>query len=480
MEVSVKSQLIHGVAWNFLEKILIRGTSFFISIILARLLSPSDYGLIGMLAIFVAISNVFIEGGFAKALIQNQECREIDYSTAFVTNIGVSFVVYAILFFMAPLIADFYDEPILIKLTRILSFNFILGAFNIVQRAKLMAVVDFKSLAQINVISSILSGLIGILMAYMGFGVWALVGQSIGATLVLLILFPFYSKWSPSIKFSKEAFRRLFGYGSKLMATGVYAVIFNNISTLCIGKCYQSKQLGFYTRALQFADMMSMTVNDVLGTVTFPVLSQLQSDRERLVSVYQKSLYFTALLIFPIMILCALLARPIILVLLTEKWLPCVVLVQWLFLSRMFTPLSALNMNILNVIGRPDLYMKLDFAKAPLSIIILVITVPISIKAMVIGSFVSSFICFFINAYLPGKILGYGAMRQLKDWRYIILSILVMSSVVWIFLSVVSNIWTQLIGGGIIGLIVYIGCCLIFKVIDEEMLVTLKIKKRHE
>lgn len=477
MAQSVRSQLLHGVVWNFIEKVLIRGVSFFISIILARLLSPSDYGLIGMLAVFVSISNVFIEGGLAKALIQRQDCQDIDFSTAFVANVGMSLVIYLIMFVSAPWIATFYNEPILIPLTRILSLNFILGSFNIVQRAKLMAQVDFKSLAQINVISTIVSGLVGIAMAYWGTGVWALVGQTLCSTIVLIVLLPIYSKWTPSIKFSKDSFSQLFGFGSKLMATGVYSVVLNNISTICIGRFYKSSQLGFYTRASQFSEMISSTLYDVLGNVTFPVLSHLQDDREKLIAVYRKSLFLTAMIIFPIMILCALLARPMVLILLTEKWLPCVVLMQWLFLARMFTPLSAINMNILNAIGRSDLFMKLDFSKAPLILVVLAITIPISVEAITIGSFCISFICFFINAYLPGRIFGYGAIKMIHDWRYIFLSIAIMVIVVFAFLHMISNVWLQLFGGGVIGLIVYIVCCLMFKLIDDDMLRMLKIKK---
>ena len=234
MADSVRSQLLNGVVWNFIEKVLMRGASFIIGIILARLLSPSDFGLIGMLAVFVAVSNVFIEGGFAKALIQRKNCQDIDFSTAFVSNVGMSLIIYVVLFFSAPLIAEFYEEPILIDLTRILSLNFVLGSFNIVQRAKLMAAVDFKSLAQINVISTVVSGCIGVLMAYCGCGVWSLVGQTLCATVVLMILFPFYSKWSPSVQFSKDSFQHLFGFGSKLMVTGVYSVALNNISIFTI------------------------------------------------------------------------------------------------------------------------------------------------------------------------------------------------------------------------------------------------------
>lgn len=476
----VRTQIINGVKWNFVEKVLTHGASFVIGVILARLLSPSDYGLIGMLAIFISVSNIFIEGGFAKALIQKKECKDIDYSTAFVSNMGMSLCIYLFLYISAPWIADFYHEPILIELTRVLALNIILGSFNIVQRARLMSQVDFKSLAQINVISTLISGILGIGMAYMGFGVWSLVGMTMCSSLVLIVVFPFYSKWRPSISFSISSFNHLFGFGSKLMVTGVMSVIVNNISTLCIGRYYKSDQLGYYTRASHFSELVSFTVFEVLGNVTFPVLSNLQDDRERLVAVYRKSLLFVAMIIFPIMVLCTLLARPIVVILLTEKWLSCVILMQWLFLARMFTPISAINMNVLNAIGRSDLFMKLDFAKIPLDILILVITIPIGVKAIVIGTFINSFICFFVNAYLPGRIFGYGGLRQLSDWRFIILSILIMTSAVWTFLYFVSNVWLQLICGGLLGLIVYVGCCFAFKVVDEEMLVMLKIKKRHE
>lgn len=479
MAQSVRKQLTHGVLWNFIEKILMEGAQFIIGIILARLLLPSDYGLIGMLAIFVAISNVFIDGGFAKALIQKKECTDIDYSTAFVSNIVISLIIYVILFVSAPWIAVFYHEPILTDLTRVLALNFVLGSFNIVQRARLMSNVDFKSLAKIRVLSVMVGGIVGVVMAYTGFRVWSLVGQTMSATLLQIIVFPFFSKWKPSLRFSKDSFRNLFGFGSKLMVTGVYSVIINNISTIAIGRAYRSSQLGFYTRASQFSQLISFTVNDVLGNVTFPVLSHLQDDKDHMVSVYRKVLYLTAMVIFPIMILCTLLARPIILILLTEKWLPCVVLMQWLFLARMFTPLSSVNMNILNAVGRSDLFMKLDFSKAPLIILTLVITIPISVEAICIGTFVNSFICFFVNAYLPGRMFGYGAWKQIKDWRYILLSLLIMTILVYTFIYFVENMWLQLFVGGIIGIVTYIACCFFFGVINEEMIQMITLRKKN-
>ncbi len=470
MEHKTKSELLRGVIWNGLEKILMKGSSFVIGIILARLLSPSDYGLMGMLTIFVMLSNVIIEGGFAKALIQKKDCSNIDYSTAFFSNVGISIVIYIVLYFIAPYVATFYEEPQLVSLLRILAINFVLGALNIVQRAKIMAAVDFKSLAQINVLSTILGGVVGILMAYNGWGVWSLVGQTIGMSVVMIILFPLYSKWTPTLTFNKESFSKLFGFGSKLMLTGFASVIVNNIATICIGKYYKSSQLGYYTRASQFSEMIAWTISDVLGSVTFPVLSKLQDDTQQLVNVYRRSLFYTALIVFPIMILCALLAKPLVVMLLTEKWMPAVFLLQILCLARMFSPLSAINLNLLNAIGRSDLFMKVDFSKFPLILVTLAITIPLGVDAIVIGSLVNTFICFFVNAYYPGKLYGYGALEQIKDFKKIFFAIIPMIFVVLLVEYLFDNNFVVLFLGSLIGIATYVSVCLLLKVVTVQKL----------
>lgn len=463
---SIKSKTLKGIIWNSIEKFLVRGTSFAISIFLARILSPSDYGLIGMLAIFIAISNIFIESGFSRALIQKQDCTDLDYSTIFYANISISIFIYIILFFFAPYIANFYDEPLLCDILRVLSLNFVLGSFNVVQRAKLMAKMDFKSLAKINFIGTLIGGLSALYLAYRGLGVWALIYQNIITTIISLFLFPYYSRWKPILAFSFYSFKRLFSFGSKLLISGVFATIVNNIATIAIGKAYQSEKLGFYTKASSFSELIAWSINDVLGSVTFPVLSELQNEKDRMIRVYRKSLFYSAMFVFPIMILIVLLAKPMIIALLTEKWLPCVVLLQILCLARMITPLSSINMNLLNAIGRSDLYMKIDLYKIPLVLIVLAITIPISIKAIVIGNFFNSFVCFFINAYYPGKFFGYGAWEQIKDWKYIFISLLIMAIVVLLFNELFENNWIQFIGGGLIGFFTYIICCFKFNLIN--------------
>ena len=462
----LKSKLLIGIIWNALEKLSVKGITFVLGVILARILSPHDYGIIGMLAFFISVSNVFIEGGLAKALIQKKQCTELDYSTAFYANLFSAILIYLILFISAPLIASFYEEPLLVDITRILSLKLLLGSFNLVQRAKLMVAMDFKSLAMINFIGTLFGGILGICLAYCGYGVWALVWQIIAATLTMSILFPFYSKWSPSLVFSMLSFKQLFTFGSKLLISGVLAIVVNNISTLCIGKMYKSTQLGYYTRATQFSDLIAYTVYDILGSVTFPALSQLQDDRDKMLLVYKQTLHFTALVIFPVMILMALLARPLVIVLLTEKWLPCVLLLQILCIARMFTPLSAVNMNILNAIGRSDLFLKLDMVKILYYIIILVITIPLGVKAIVIGNLIYTFIGFFVNAYLPGKLFGYGAIKQIRDWGRIFLALLAMVASVCLFIYFVSSPFFQLFGGVCIGSVIYIYIGFRLKIID--------------
>ena len=480
MADQIKKQLVSGLLWNALEKFLLQGVTFFIGIILARLLSPSDFGLIGMLSVFLYIINAFVNSGLNSALVQKHNCSSLDYSTVFTVNLVIAITGAVILFFAAPSIANFYHEPLLTPITRVLGINVILSALNIVHRSQLTIKVDFKSLAKINVINTIVGGTVGIVMAYTGFGVWSLVGQSMASTLSGMILLPIYSKWKPSIRFSKQSFHQLFGYGSKLLVTSIYSVIINNISTLFIGRTYSSKDLGFYTKANQTPNTVSNFIYGILGTVTFPVMSEIKEDKERMLRLYKKALYTTAMLVFPMMMLFCVLSKSFIVVALTEKWLPCLTMMQLYCFARMFTPLSALNISVLNASGRSDLFMWMDLSKAPLILGALAITIPISVEAIVWGSTVVTIICFFINSYLPGRLYGYGAFKQLYDWRYIILSVVIMTACVWLLVHYLKNYWLQLILGSITGSIVYLVCCLLFGVIKKEMLQELVVKIKQK
>lgn len=464
---SLKSKAAKGMAWSAFGTFSTQGISFVIGIILARLLMPADYGLIGMLAIFFAVSQLFVESGFSSALIQKIDRTETDYSTIFYFNLLVSFALYLVLFFTAPLIAQFYNTPELTLLTRVLSLNILISALAIVQQARLKILLDFKTPAIITMISVAISGVLGVTLAYSGYGVWALVVQSLSATGIRTVLLFLFNKWIPKLVFSIFSLKQLFGYSSKLLAAGLVATIVNNLYSILIGKIFSPRDLGYYTRAKQFPELLSTTITSILQGVTFPILASLQNDRDRMVSVYGRLMRITVFFVIPLLTLFALLAEPFIRLFLTEKWMPVVPLIQWLCFARMITPVSALNMNILNAIGRSDLFFKVDISKLPLAIIVMIITVPLGLKAVVIGHFCTTLISFFINTYYPGKIFGYGAMRQIKEMKTVVIATLIMSTSVFGITHFLSGDFIQLLAGSVLGIITYLLSAYLLKI--EEL-----------
>ena len=334
----------------------------------------------------------------------------------------------------------------------------------------LISRVNFKALAKVNFMGTFVGGIVGVILAYNNMGVWALVAQTLFNTITMLLLFPFFSKWKPLLVFSIDSFTQLFKYGHKLLISSIMSVFFNNISTIGIGKLFNKSEVGLYTRAVQLSELINTVICEVIGTVTFPFMSKFQDDENRLIVLYKKSLFYTAMISMPIMIIIAVLAKPIVLLLFTEKWLSCVLMLQILCLARMFTPMTSLNLNILNAIGRSDLYLKLDFVKIPIAILRLGITVPMGVTAIVIGELIDTILCFFINAYYSKKKFNYGAIEQFKDWRYIIFSVIIMGVSVILFSSLIDIIWIQVIGGIVVGIISYISCCFLFKLIDLKMI----------
>jgi len=453
---SLKSTATRGMLWNALEKFSVQAGQLIIGIILARILMPEDFGLIGMLSIFIAISQTFIDSGMGSGLIQKKNRTEIDFSTVFVFNFAVSATFYLILYITAPLIADFYNMPQLVDLTRVLAIIIIINSLAIVQRSRLTINIDFKTIAKVNVVSVFTSGAFGILFAYMGYGVWALVIQQLINALVAVIMFWFLSRWKPSFLFSKQAFKDLFGYGSKLLLSGLYAQTMANIYNIAIGKAFSAAELGFYTRAKSFAELTAGTVTSVLHQVSFPILSSLQEDRKRMVHIFSRMIRMSSFIIFPAMTMLAILADPIVRLLLTEKWLPAVPLLQLMCFARVFYPISVINMNILNAIGRSDLFLKVDLSKFPISIVALIVTIPLGVEAMVIGHVVTSFISYIINSYMPGKLFGYGALAQLRDMVPVLIATAITGAIVFVANSFVDNISLKLLFGATIGLVVYL------------------------
>jgi teichuronic acid exporter len=453
---SLKKKAINGILWSTVERFSVQGLQFIVGIILARLLLPSDYGLIGMMAIFLAISQTFVDSGFSNALIQKKNRNETDYSTVFYFNIGIGLFFYLILFFCAPLIANFYNTPELTSLTKFIGINVFISSLAVVQQAKLTIALDFKTQAKASFYSVIVGGVIGVTMAYKGYGVWALVVQSIVQNGLNTLFLWLLSKWMPKAVFSIASFKQLFSFGSKLLVAGLLNTIFKNIYLLVVGKLYSTSQLGFYTRALQFQKFPSENVTGIIHRVTFPVLSSIQDDKKRLEIIFRKFIRLSAFVIFPLMIGLAVVAEPLIRLILTEKWMPVVPLLQLLCISGVLYPLHAININILNVKGRSDLVLKLEVIKKILIVITILITFSFGVKALVIGQIFTSIIGFFVNTHYTGKMINYGSWKQIKDIIPIVLIALFMALGVWIAMPIVDNDALKLFTAFVVGIILYI------------------------
>lgn len=476
MTANVKNKFFSGIFWTSIQNISLKVLGLVFTIVMTRLLTPGDYGLIGMLAIFIAISEVFILSGFGDALVQKKDCNDDDFSTAFYFNIAIAVIIYFILFFSAPLISKFYHEPQLVILTRVLSLNFVFGSLNIVQQSKLIKAMDFKPLAFISLISVVVSGLLGVIMAYLGFGVWALVSQYLCLTLTRVIAFPFFTKWHPNRPFNRESFYHLWHFGSRMLVTGGLSVAIRNISSILIGRYYDKDQVGYFSRSQSLAIVPSETLFSVLSSVTYPALCEYQDDPERRLGIYRKVLFNTVLLVSPIIVILALLAEPLVIVLFTEKWAACIPILQALLLAGIFLPAGATHTSLLRSSGNTTLYMKLYFITGPLSLLAVIIAIPYGVIAMAWSTFLGALIAYIVPAYVIGKKFGYTLWEQLWDWRKVFVSLIIMSIGVWGSIHWITIMWVQILVGGIIGILLFLICCKIFKLIDKDIIMAIKIK----
>lgn len=416
MSENITKETLKGAKWTAIEKIALRAIQFIIGLILAKLLTPSDFGLVGMLSIFIALSQAFIDGGFGNALVRKTNRTEIDNSTAFYFNIVLGIFCYIVLYLLSPWVAIFFKMPILKDLLRVISLSLILNSFTIVPIAKLTTEINFKAQARATVISVIISGIIGITMAYHGYGVWALAWQTILSALLRCAILWFQCKWRPNLVFSTTSFKELFSYGSKLLTANIIGTLYANMSTIVIGKFYTPKDLGYYTRGQQFAQLPSATIMETIGKVTFPILAKIQNDDERLISVYRKYIRVTSLPIFFILTLLAAIANPLILILLTEKWDQSAIFLQIFCFAYMTEHLSRLNLNLLQVKGRSDLYLRLEVIKKIIAFLILFASIPFGVKVICLSNIIYSQIALFLNTYYTGKLFALGYKKQFCDF----------------------------------------------------------------
>lgn len=460
---SLRNKTINGVAWSFIDTAGSLGITFVVGIILARLLSPEDYGLVGIIFIFTTIAFNIIDGGFSNAIIRKKEATEQDYSTMFYTNLGISLLLALILFFGSSGIASFFHRQELIPLTKALSPILVLNGLSFVQRTVLTKQINFKIQTIISITSSLISGIVGIALAYWGYGVWALVWQQLSRQIVNTVLLWLLSRWKPHLLFSLNSFKELFGFGWKILLSNLLDSVWKQLNNVVIGRVYSPKTLGYYTRAEQYGSIFSSTLTTVMQRVSFPVLSSIQNDRNRLKSAYRSLIKIIMCITTLLMFGLAADAKSIIIILIGEKWQNSIPILQLLCFSMFMYPLHSLNLNMLQVAGRSDLYLKLEIVKKILAIVPILLGVFVDIYSMLYGLIVINIISFFLNAHYSGTIISYSSYDQLKDIAPSVTISLVAAIPMWLLSFLDVSVYMVFIIQLIVGTIIAVSLHEIFK-----------------
>jgi len=417
-EDNLKSKTIKGVGWSAADAFLGQGVSFIVGLVLARLLSPEEYGLIGIVMIFVTVLSGVVDSGFSTAVIRKKDANDDDYNTMFYTNMVFSIILYIALAFSSPLIANFFERQELLQLVPVMGLILIINALSLTQYTILTKRIDFKSKTKVSLISSITSGIVGIICAYCGLGVWALVIQKLIQQSLYTIFLWIYNKWWPKLRFSIESFKYMWGFGWKLLISGLLNSIWNQLYQVVVGKFYNPATLGQYTRSKDYARIFSENLTTIVQRVSYPTLANIQDDQERMVAAYRKIIKVTMFVTAVCMISIGAVSEPLIVCLIGEKWLEAATYLPLICLSMSMYPLHAINLNMLQVQGRSDIFLYLEIVKKIISIAPICLGIFISIKAMLWGSIVAGIIAYFLNSYYTGKKLHYSSWMQLNDIKY--------------------------------------------------------------
>lgn len=412
-----RESIIKSLLFKFFERCGYQGIAFIIQLVLARILAPSDYGVITMLTVFIAISQVFVQSGLNTALVQRKDTSEEDYTLVFWVSLLIAIILYAILFFSAPFIASFYNMPELSSVLRVLALILIPGAFNSIQNAKVQREMKFKQLLYCTVIGAIASGVVGITMAYAGLRFWALVGQQLTNQIVVCITLMSFIKWHPRMKFNFNRVKLFFSFGWKLLVSALIDTVYQNLTNLVVGKKYDSQTLGFYNRGNQFPNIFVTNINGSIQSVMLPALSKEQDNKDKMKSMMRRSIVTSSYILFPLLMGLAVCAEPLISLLLTDKWLPCVPYLRIFCFIYAFWPIHTANLQAINALGRSDKFLQLEVIKKLYGLIALVIAVFCfkSPMAIAIGSACTSIISCFVNAHPNKKLLNYSYIEQMKD-----------------------------------------------------------------
>ncbi len=423
----VKSKVLSGLIWKFAERISAQLVTFIVSIVLARLLDPEHYGAIAIVNIFIALANVFVVSGFGNSLIQKKDSDDTDFSSVFYFNIVMSVVIYILVFFTAPLIADFYSMPILTPTLRVMGLRLIVAGVNSVQHAYVSRHMMFRRFFWSTLGGTLASAVVGILMAYQGFGIWALVGQYMTNTVTDTIVLWFTVRWRPKLLFSLKRLKDLFSYGWKILCSALLETGYTELRSLVIGKMYTSKDLAFYNKGQSFPHLFVTNINSSIQSVLFPAMAQEQDKKEKIKNMVRRSISISSYVMSPLMLGLALVAEPLVKILLTEKWLPCVPFLQISCFTYALRPIHTANLQAIKAMGRSDIFLKLEIIKKVIGIIVLLLSMRHGVLAIAISGMITTILSSVINAWPNKKLIGYSYFEQIKDLLTSFVALLFMS-----------------------------------------------------
>lgn len=436
-----------GVVWSFAERFSSQAIGFVVILVMARLLSPADYGLVGMLTIFIELGGSLADSGFSQALIRRRDRTKTDTSTVFYFNVAVGLFLYGVLWILAPHIARYYDEPILTPLTRAISLLLPINALSVVPRALLSANLNFRSQTLASIVAYLLSGSAGIYLAYSGYGVWAIVGYQLMSQMLYCVMLWIGGRWWPSLSFSLKSFAEMFGFGSRLAVSGIIDIIYRNSFLLVIGKVYKAADLGYFTRAQQIGGFLSANVSGVVQRVAYPAMCDLQHDKELLRERFLKFSIGVSLIVFPLMWVLISLASPVVEILLGEKWAYAATLLPPLALSFMWHPVQSLNLQVLQVCGRSDLFLRIEILKKIFGVAFLAVAVPFGMKAICWSMVAGSAVSYVINSWYSARLVDAGIKKQLHLLGPIFVMSGLSSLAAWISTVKIEGAWLQLMVG---------------------------------
>ncbi len=469
--------VINGLFWRLLERFGAQGVSFVVSIILARLLDPELYGTIALVTVFTTIMQVFIDSGLGTALIQKKDADSKDFSTVFYFNIIMCLVLYGVMFISAPLIAGFYELPELVPIVRVLSLSLIISGVKNIQQSYVSRNMLFKRFFYSTIGSNVISAIVGIAMAYMGYGVWALVGHTLANNVVSTLILWLTVRWRPTLEFSFDRLKGLFSYGWKLLVSALLDTIYRDLRSLLIGKFYTSADLAYYDRGHYIPNLAVTNINTSIDSVLLPAMASEQDNKDRVKAMTRRAIKTSTYIIMPMMVGLAMCAEPLITLLLTEKWLPSVFFLRIFCITYAFYPIHTANLNAIKAMGRSDLFLKLEVIKKVVGLIALFSTIFVSVRAMAYSMLVTSFTSQIINSWPNKKLLNYSYIEQIKDMLPQILLSCFMGVCVFCVSFIGLNDILTLVLQVILGVVIYVACSFIFKL--ESFNYLLSVLKKY-